>query len=294
MAGTGDGESITTNSQIHDVNGEQVTEGELIAAYTARKQMQSDYTQKTQSAAEAKREADAQMAEAQALGSQYQQALAEDLEFFNTQPPEAWASYTPKIDVALGLSVTDIPQIPVEATNSIEPTIPEVTPVSAQAPATPAPVDTAVVTTLTALNARLDAQETQHAADVAAKSQVDLDARVNAVVQAIEVDLPKQYPLADSDLVEAQVSAYQAKNKGTLPTIDQVNTMAKTIHDKFVSRGVLVPAGIETQTSEPMMGGNQPPNEQAPAFHKLDINKDSDLVEDALEAFIQAKLAAQG
>jgi hypothetical protein len=43
-----------------------------------------------------------------------------------------------------------------------------------------------------------------------------------------------------------------------------------------------------------MMGGNQPPNEQAPAFHKLDINKDSDLVEDALEAFIQAKLAAQG
>jgi hypothetical protein len=280
MAIRANGESDSTHPQTFDVNGEQVSEADLEAAYTERARMRADYTQKTQSAADARRQAEATLEEAKSLGSQYQQALAADLEYYNTHPPEEWQAHTPQIDAVLGIETTDIPQIPTTHSNETE----DSTMNSAET--------AALVTDISDIKAALASQEEARVADTTAQKDAALAARVDTVVKAIEVDLPKLYPHADADLVEAKVSAYQLANKGALPSDTDLEAIAKGVHEKFVALGVPVPAGVETRSTDTDLPTGTSPNEPAPAHEKLDLNRDNEAVEDSLQAFINARASA--
>jgi hypothetical protein len=117
------------------------------------------------------------------------------------------------------------------------------------------------------------------------RAKLEQEKAVDAVLDVIDSSI-KENPLANRDQILDAIQAHQLSNGGSLPTLAQVGIIVEKNHKTYVNLGVPIPAGIQTQSSQPDVAPGAPAAQESPAHEALDLKGDSDKVEDALEVFI--------
>ena len=246
------------------VNGEFVTTDELRSGYMRN----SNFTQKSQALAEeraevqSKQEAIAKTAsdakEALALAEAKEAALATDTKWYSEHSQEEWANYVPEISkLNSGQAPRPTPQS--EPANNVQ---------------------------LDRIEQKLEAQEQKD-------RRAALEAQVDSVLAEVDRVRKADFPLADTDMVQAKIEAHQSLNSGRLPSLAEIRQFSKDVHDKFVQAGARVPMGVQTESSKVDVA----PGQSVPVLNdkhsEIDLNSDPDRAEHALKDYMASKLAAQ-
>ena len=256
--------------EITLANGDTVTYGELKQGYTRTE----DYTVKTQEAADMKRQADEQMAEAAAIKAEadgnlqqadsIRRAVDNDIAWYQNNPDTAtWGNYTPEVNRVMGVETS-------------APSPSPVTPAPAAAPS--ASTDPEVVERLD----KLEKTENERAVDA-------VMAEVSKIAGSQGNELVTQKLLLNA------VRVHQSDNAGTLPTVENLTSLATEIQTDLVDQGIPVPQGTipPNGSTKPSFSADSPV-EVDPAHKKLNLKSQKGQVTDALSGIMRDLASRRG
>ena len=259
--------------EITLASGDVVTFGEIKSGYSRT----ADYTQKTQEAAQMKRDADAGLAEASALradaandsarAQELRDAVQADVVWYNTHDQSVWAGYSPEVDKAMG--VTD--------------PAPAAAPVAAPAGNDPR-------------DAKIAEQEARIKALEGTNVKTANEKAVDLALDSIEAVTGSQgHELVTSKLLLKSVQAHQAQHNGNLPNAAEITEYSAEIQEELVNMGVPVPRGnVGPNGSTKARPAGDVAADVQPAWKDLNIKKDRVKVEEALGNILREKAAARG
>ena len=255
--------------------GDVVTFGELQKGYTRME----DYTVKTQEAGELKRQADEQMAEAEAIkadatgqtaeAAKIRTAVQNDVVWYNSHDVSEWANYTPEID-RLNDGGGDEPV----NTNTNPQTVKS---------------DQLTTDEIKAANERIDALEAHH---TQSENEKAVDAALEVVGQLVG---SAGHELVTRKLLVKSVQAFQSENGGKLPSAGEIKGLAGEIQTDLADAGVPIPRGnVDANGSTKPRAVGEVASNVDPEWKTLSINRDSRKVTDALADVMRDKATARG
>ena len=261
------------NAEFVLSDGTKVTYKELRENYTNQQSLMTDYTRKTQEAAEIKRTAETELAQAQVIKADAEgnlqqsralrNAVAEDMLWYNSHPQNEWAGYKAKSESLM------------EGTTTMN--TPAGTP-----PVTATPPITTDALRVAQLEQRLNERDRLDAVDATITN-------VDKIVGTQGFELVTRKALLNG------VGAYQAQNKGALPDANVLATIAKGIQEDLKSAGVPVPRGHipANGSTKPMAVGDIAASVD-PNWKSINMQRNPRQVEDALANVMREKSRSHG